>query len=303
LKGRGLFLKILVTGGTGLIGTALGSKLVELGHSLDILTRQANFKGLEKGTYITRLDYGKHYDAIINLAGEQLNAGRWNNERKLGFLSSRVCTTEKIIEYISQTSVRPQIFISASAIGFYGSSLDIEFTETSKPESQEFTQALCDEWEKTALKAKEFGVRTCLMRIGIVLSPKGGALKAMIPSFKMGVGSQLGDGTQWMSWIHIDDVVGIFLNALEDRKFNVPINVTAPNPVQNKEFVGTLAKTLKRPCLFTLPKWLVSAIFGEMGETLLLKGQKVIPENALRNGYNFRYPYLEKALINLLKGT
>jgi uncharacterized protein (TIGR01777 family) len=295
---------ILITGGTGFIGTQLSKYLTKLGHKITILTRKLSktHNHSESVNFITELDnIISSYDVIINLAGEPLNKHRWNEKLKKDLYESRIQTTQKIIEFINSAKIKPKLLISGSAIGYYGSSLDQIFTEDSEPADKGFTHYLCDSWEKVALEASQYGVRVCLMRTGIVLGKNGGALKEMLAPFKLGLGAQLGHGRQWMSWIHMDDVVMAIAYLINHPDLYGPFNFTAPEPVTNKVFTDELAKTLKRPSVFVLPNFFVKMMFGEMAEFLLLRGQKVMPEKLQKAGYSFQFSKLENALKDILQ--
>lgn len=297
------FMHILITGGTGFIGTQISRYFLKLGYQVTILSRNL-YKGnnnSESLNFITELSNTTiPYEVIINLAGESLSKKRWNTKVKNDIYESRIKTTNKIIDYIKIADVKPQLLISGSAIGFYGSSPDETFTENSEPADKGFTHTLCYNWEKIALQASQFGVRVCLIRTGIVLGKEGGVLKEMLIPFKLGLGAQMGNGKQWMSWIHMDDVIKSIEYLMNHPDLNGPFNLTSPQPVTNKLFTKELAKSLKRPSILIFPNFIVKIIFGEMGECLLLKGQKVIPERLINAGYSFKYPKLKDALKNIL---
>lgn len=293
---------ILITGGTGFIGTQTSRYFLKLGYQVTILTRNLYKANNNSGSlnFITALsDNTFPYDVIINLAGESLSKKRWNTKVKNDIYESRMKTTQKIIDYIKIANVKPQLLISGSAIGFYGSSPDETFTEYSEPADKGFTHTLCYNWEKIALQASQYGVRVCLIRTGIVLGKEGGALKEMLTPFKLGLGAQMGNGKQWMSWIHMDDVIKSIEYLMNHPDLNGPFNLTSPTPVTNKSFTKKLAKTLKRPAILTFPNLIVKMMFGEMGECLLLKGQKVIPYKLIKSGYSFKYSKLEDALKHI----
>ncbi len=294
---------ILITGGTGFIGAHLSKHFLKSGHNVSILTRNLHKinNSLENLKYITELsNTDKPYDIVINLAGESLNANRWTEKLKRELYESRIKTTQKIIDYIKIASIKPKLLISGSAIGFYGSSLERVFTEDSEPANKKFTHVLCNDWEKIALQASEYHVRVCLIRLGIVLGKEGGALNKMIIPFKLGLGAQLGNGKQWMSWIHIRDVVYSIEYLINHSDLKGPFNLTSPIPVMNKKFTQELAKTLKKRSLLVLPNFIVKILFGEMGESLLLKGQKVMPHRLTKAGYSFKFLKLENALEDIL---
>jgi len=296
-------MKILIVGGSGFIGSALCEYFSKQSKDVSILSRNPN-----KPKYlpspvkvITELNSANSsFDVIINLAGLPLNKKRWNDRVKQEIYDSRIQTTAKIIDYIKQADQKPSLLISGSAIGFYGSHEEIIFSEETPPADNGFTHKLCDNWEQTALKAAEYNVRVCLMRTGIVLGENGGALKEMLPPFRLGLGSTLGSGKQWMSWIHMDDVIGAIDFLINHKNLTGAFNFTSPNSVTNAEFSEILAKILHRPCFLSMPELMVKLLFGEMGEILLLKGQNVIPRKLLESGYKFKFPKLQEALTNIL---
>lgn len=293
---------ILVTGGTGFIGHHLIKALQLDGHRVIILSR-TSVKGLQQDVQefrmiksLEQLADDVHIDCIINLAGESIANGRWTAAKKQELISSRIRITENIIALIARLQHKPQVLISGSAIGYYGRQLDDrELSEASLPRD-EFTHQLCQQWETCALKAREYGVRVCLSRTGIVLGPDGGALQQMLLPFKLGLGAKIGSGEQWMSWVHIADLIHIFALMINDEQLSGPINATAPTPVKNEEFSRALAHVLHRPCLFTTPTWLLKLVFGEMGDALLLHGQRVIPKKLLEQDFKFNYPIIQLAL-------
>jgi uncharacterized protein len=290
---------ILITGGTGFIGLKLCEHFLNLGDKVSVLSRKKDHDNplAQRVNFITDLSVPDHpYNIIINLAGKPLNENRWNEDVKKGIVESRIQTTRKVVNYIRAAKIKPDLLISGSAIGFYGSSLDKIFTEDSHPSDTGFTHQLCHAWEDEALKASSMGVRVCLIRTGIVLGKKGGALKEMLPPFKLGFGSVLGSGQQWMSWIHMDDVVGSIHFLTQHPELSGAFNLTAPQAVNNKTFSKVLAKALLRPCFLTMPRCMVKILFGEMGETLLLQGQHVQPFRLQEAGYVFKFGLLDQAL-------
>ena len=298
-------MKILITGGTGFIGSNLCQALIAEYRNIDltIFTRNASLVGNSSNKQIKYIDnfnnLNKHYNIIINLAGEPINKGRWTSKKKALILSSRIDITRKLIEYISRVEQKPDLFISGSAIGFYGSHKTQVFSENSKPADKSFPHKLCEEWENIANTAKNYGVRVVNLRTGIVLGKKGGILKEMLLSFKLALGCQIGDGKAWMSWIHIKDICNIIMYIINNKNIEGPVNATAPNPLQNKDFSQDLAKALNRPMFLTMPSFMVKIIFGEMGDSLLLNGQKVLPNKITKAGYSFEFDNLKKALANL----
>ena len=298
-------MKILITGGTGLIGSNLCLSLIKKYQNIDItiFTRNALLTRTSSNTQIKYIDNFNNldtdYNVIINLAGEPINKGRWTDNKKSSILSSRIDITKKLIEYISKLEKKPELLISGSAIGFYGSHQAQIFTEDSKAADDGFTHQLCKTWENIANQAKDYGVRVVNLRTGIVLAKKGGMLKEMLLPFKLGLGCQIGDGNAWMSWIHIKDLCNIIIWIINNENIEGPVNGVAPNPVQNRDFSKILAKALSRPMFLTMPSFIVKIIFGEMGETLLLNGQKVLPNKITKAGYSFEFDSLKKALDNI----
>jgi uncharacterized protein (TIGR01777 family) len=293
---------LLISGGTGLIGSALSRYFVPRGWSISILTRHPHQQrpAHPKITYIgDPEECSDPYDGIIHLAGEPLHAKRWTAAVKKTIELSRTQTTERLVSYIQGASVKPRFFISGSAIGYYGTDPDRRFTEESESIPDGFTHQLCVHWERAAMEAAHEGVRVCTLRTGIVLARNQGFLKPLIPLFQWGLGMQFGDGNQWMSWIHIDDVVRIIEFLIKKPHLSGPFNLTAPEAVPHKVLMNQLAATLKRPCLLKIPERLATLLLGEMAETLILKGQNVFPEKLLRAGYLFKYPSLGEALANL----
>lgn len=294
---------LLISGGTGFIGSTLCEHFIRSGHEVTVLTRDTH-KKYNLPSSIKLIDdlenSEKPYDVIINLAGEALFKKRWTTEFKKILKDSRISTTQKIIDYIKSAKIKPNLLISGSAVGFYGDSLDQIFTENTEPAKKDFAQELCRDWENTAMQASEYGVRVCLSRTGIVLGKNGGVLKKMLLPAKFGMSAILGSGEQWISWIHMDDMVGAIEFLIQHPELNGPYNLTAPNPITNKTLTKTLAKILNRPSFLKFPPAIVKILFGEMGEALLLSGQKVIPEKLIKAGYIFKHPTLDEALKSLL---
>lgn len=300
-------MKILITGGTGFIGQSLCPALHSAGHSITILSRYPNKVSSIFGDQIQQLNSVKyladdaHFDAIINFAGAPIFASRWTDKRKQILLESRVDITCQLIEFIERTATKPAVFLSGSAIGFYGDQGDTLLDESASVlEQDNFGHQLCAAWEQTANKAKEQGVRVCILRTGLVIGKHGGFLQPMILPFKLGLGAKLGSGTQWMPWIHMDDYVAICQTLLNKDELEGVFNLTAPNPTTNNDFTRVLAKQLKRPAFLTTPAWALNLLLGEMSQ-LLLGSQRVIPKHLLDTGYQFKYTELEAALENVLQ--
>lgn len=297
-------MKILITGGTGLIGSHLCQALREK-HQLTVLTRNladAQHKLGNQLNYLTSLDELadlNDYDAVINLAGEPIANKRWSPKQKDKICQSRWTITRQISQLIIGSSAPPAVFISGSAIGFYGSQQEQPLTEADDLLAHdEFSHQICMQWEAVA-KLSQDHTRLCILRTGIVLSPAGGALKKMLPPFRVGAGGVIGDGKQFMSWIHLKDMIRGIEWLLHNEAAQGTYNFTAPHPVSNRTFTAVLAKVLNRPTLLPMPAFALKLGFGEMS-TLLLEGQKVIPERLQQQGFEFIYPDLQPALKNLL---
>jgi len=293
-------MKILVTGGTGFIGSALCSRLLEDKHDIILLTREPNKvkAPLHTITDLGHLENDTVIDVVINLAGEPIANKRWSQKQRQKIISSRIDITQNIIEFFKRVEQKPGLLINGSAIGYYGiDDSNISIGEEATGDDS-FSSQLCQKWESVAMKAESFGIRTCLLRTGIVLGKGGGALEKMLLPFRMGFGGKIGDGKQWMSWIHLDDLVSIILYCMDNNHIKGAVNGTAPNPVTNETFTKALGKALQRPTIFPLPTIVVNLLMGQMGNELLLKGKKVLPTKILKAGYQFQCPNLEEALVN-----
>lgn len=296
-------LRFLITGGSGFIGSTLVSLLSRADNDVTVITRfpkqtERKFSGTVK--CMETIDKEQCYDVIINLAGESITNGRWTKKKKHALYHSRIATTQMIVDYIKQAKNKPQLFLSGSAIGYYGTSESENFTEQSQPVNQALPQDLCQQWEETASQAHQEGVRVCYLRTGLVLGTTGGLLVKLFLPFKLGFGGKLGTGKQWMSWVHLHDWLGIVVELINNTSLSGPVNLTAPNPVTNTELTKVLGETLHRPTFCQMPSWALKAALGEMAEEILLQGQKVLPEKMNQFGYDFRYPELKSALDHLL---
>jgi uncharacterized protein len=297
-------MKILITGATGLIGRALQKSLREKGHELLLASRKEpkdnSFIKWDPQNGFTDPARLEGIDAVVHLAGESLSALRWTDEKKKAIRESRVLGTRNVVDTISDLKERPRVLVSASAIGFYGDRGDEELTETSKA-GKNFLAEVCREWEAEARRAEDSGVRTVLLRTGIVLSKDGGALGTMLTPFKFGLGGVIGDGKQWMSWISLNDQIEVINYALENENIRGAVNSVSPHPVTNQEFTAVMGEVLYRPTFIPLPEFAVHLAFGEMGEALLLDSTKVIPKRLTDAGFKFKFPELKKAIENAVK--
>ena len=297
-------MKILIGGSHGLVGTALIKSLEQDGHEIFRLVRHAPTSKTEvewsPDRYSIALARIEGFDAVVNLAGESIAEGRWTADKKRRIRESRVKGTKLLGDALANLAVPPKTFICASAIGYYGNRGDEVLTETSSA-GDDFLAGVCAEWEQATALATEKGIRVVNARFGVILDKEGGALKKMLPPFRMGLGGRIGSGKQWMSWIALDDVVGGIEFALANNSLSGPVNFVAPVPVTNAEFTKTLGHVLSRPTLFPIPAFGVRLMFGEMGEALLLGGQRVAPKRLMSEGYQFKYSKLEAALPAILE--
>lgn len=302
--------KIIVTGATGLIGKKLVHSLIDKNFEVIIFSRDIkNAKSLFPGVKdFVEWDYQKpdewksgleKVDAVIHLAGVNLFAKRWDSNFKKMIKDSREVSTKNLVEAIIQTNNKPKVFISASGIGFYGDRKDDALKEDSPP-GNDFVADVCKAWEFESLNLNKVNVRNVQIRTGLVLSKEDGALKQMLPAFKFFAGGPLGNGKQWTSWLHIDDIVGMYLHALDNEKISGPVNAVSPHPIRMKQFAETLGIVMKRPSLFPVPKFILQLVVGEAAE-VVTASQKVIPDKLIKNNYKFKFKDLEAALKDLLK--
>jgi uncharacterized protein (TIGR01777 family) len=296
-------MKIFITGGTGFVGKSLAPALVRGGHEVTILTRSG--KGEPGGVSLVEGDPTqrggwqsavKEHDAIINLAGASIFT-RWTDAAKKTIRESRLLTTRNLVEALEGARVKH--FFSTSAVGYYGFHGDEVLTEESPP-GNDFLAQLGRDWEKEAREAEKKGCRVVITRFGIILGEKGGALGQMIPLFRKYLGGPLGSGHQWFSWIHIEDLTSAFLFLLEHLEFSGPVNFTAPNPVRNRELAKAIGKAMGRPSFLPAPGFMLKLFLGEFG-SILLEGQRVIPQRLLKSGFQFRYPEIEQAMQQIIR--
>ena len=295
-------MKILVSGSSGLVGSALVPLLSTRGHSITRLVRQDPQPGQvqwdpERGTIEAARLAG--FDAVVHLAGQTIAGAKWTAEQKARIRVSRVKGTRILSEALAALPAPPQVMICASAIGYYGNRGDEVLREES-PAGSGFLPEVCRAWEAAAEPARKMGIRVTNLRTGVVLSAGGGALPKMLPAFKLGIGGVIGSGRQYMSWIALDDVVGAIDHALSNTVLDGPVNAVAPHPVTNREFTVTLGRVLSRPTLFPMPAFAVRLAFGEMADELLLASQRVEPAKLASSGYKFQFSQLEGALRHAL---
>lgn len=296
-------MKLLVTGASGFIGTALCQQLLEQGHSLTLFTRgsppNAN-TGAKRwlhwtpGTLRSWESEMDGLDGVINLTGEPIAARKWTNTQRRRLEKSRVDATHVLVQACAKAPHKPKFLINASAVGYYGPHGDEILTEEA-PHGEDFLSLLCRDWEEEAIMAEQYGMRVVRLRTGIVLGPDGGALAKMMTPYRFYLGGPLGSGKQWMSWIHLEDQVRLVLHVISNPQASGAINATSPNPVQNEEFSRALGKALKRPSWFPAPAFALRMKLGALAE-MLLTGQRVVPAAAQRLGFEFHYPDLPEAL-------
>ncbi len=299
-------MRVLITGASGLIGTALRKSFAESGWEPLLASRNEPKASneiqwsVENG--FVEPERLEGIDAVVHLAGESVSGLRWTDEKKQAIRDSRVLGTRSIVDALSKLKERPKVLVSASAIGFYGERGDEEMNESSAA-GHGFLAEVAKEWEGEARRAEDAGIRTVLLRTGIVLSKDGGALGTMLTPFKMGVGGVVGSGKQWMSWISLDDHVAAINFVIENEHIRGAVNAVSPEPVTNEEFTKTMGEALHRPTFIPLPEFAVSMLMGEMGDALLLTSTKVVPKRLEDAGFEFKYPDLKGALEHALSDS
>lgn len=297
-------MKVLISGSTGLVGTALSKSLTNDGSEVVRLVRHKPKAGSSEvwwdpaGGNIDEQSLEGH-DVLVHLAGESIASGRWTDEKKRAILESRVKGTTLLSESLAHLSRPPQVFLSASAVGYYGDRGDELLTEQSAT-GNDFLAHVCIQWEAATKLAAEKGIRTVNTRFGVILDDKGGALAKMLTPFRMGIGGRVGSGEQWMSWVALEDVVNALKFLMGQASIRGPVNIVAPNPVTNAEFTKTLGGVLSRPTIFPVPGFGARLAFGEMADALLLSSQRVAPTVLKSSGFEFKWPTLEGALKSIL---
>jgi uncharacterized protein (TIGR01777 family) len=300
---------VAITGASGLIGTALAQACARDGLRVSALVRDTA-RAAERLPSATLYPWDAQQgpppeaafegvDVVVNLVGESISSGRWNEARMKRLRDSRVVATRALVDVLRGLPARPRVFISASGVGFYGDRGDEILTEVSAG-GKGFTAELGRDWEAEAGKAAEIGMRVVILRSGLVLSKDGGILKKILPPFRLGLGGKIGGGSQWMPWIHLDDEIGLIRHAMEHEAVQGPLNLVAPEPVTNGEFVRTLGETLGRPTVLTAPAFALRMAFGAMTDELLLASQRAMPVRTMETGYTFQHPLLREALGELL---
>ncbi|MFC1845318.1 TIGR01777 family oxidoreductase [Thermodesulfobacteriota bacterium] len=298
---------MFITGGTGFLGAAVTEKMLTEGHLVTILTRSSQksdrraglrfIKGnpTQKGPWQEEI---RSHDVVINLAGTSIFRP-WNTRNKEAIYNSRILSTRNIIDALAHHAGKEMILLNGSAVGYYGFREDEELDESGSP-GDDFLATVVRDWEAEALKAEKIGARVVLCRLGVILGSDGGALAKMLPVFKWGIGSPLGSGKQWFSWVFLSDLVNIFLFLMENKTISGPVNCTSPHPVTNREMTKALGRALHRPLILPpVPAFLLKAILGEFSH-VFVKGQKVIPGKLLENGFVFEFPEIEKAFGHLV---
>lgn len=300
-------MRILLTGGTGLIGRALCQHWSQQGHALYVWSRSPQqvltlCRGARGIAQLQELSAGPPLDAVVNLAGAPIADRPWTPARRALLWRSRVDLTCSLVDWMGRQPVPPRVLLSGSAVGWYGDGGEQWLSEDSAPGNADFGSRLCVAWEQEAERARQWGVRVVLLRTAPVLAPQGGILARLLPPFRLGLGGRLGSGKQWMPWIHLDDQVALIDHLLLHQDASGPFNACAPGVVRNADFTHTLARTLHRPALLPAPAWALRLALGEMS-VLLLGGQRLVPQRAQAADFVWRYPELSGALAQLLRSS
>ncbi|WP_310262004.1 TIGR01777 family oxidoreductase [Fictibacillus barbaricus] len=301
-----LLRRILISGGSGFVGNAITQLFTASNDEVFILTRGEKKSNHPKIKYVQWMNGNNaaeqelpQIDAVINLAGETIN-GRWTSEKKQAILNSRLKATEELLSIVKKMDTPPRVWINASAIGYYGTSQSKVFTEAEETHGTDFLAEVVKAWETKAKEASSIGCRTVITRFGLILGKDGGVLPQLTLPYRFFAGGTVGSGNQWVSWIHIDDVARLMKETFDNEGYSGPVNAASPNPVTMKEFGEIIGGVLKRPHWLPAPSFMFKLVFGEMS-MLILKGQQVLPEKAMDNGFTFKYPNLKRALQDLLQ--
>ncbi len=300
-------MKIIISGASGLVGTALTKDLRTEGHTVLHLVRtggqisptQIRWDPLSAQVDVSALEGA---DVVVHLSGASIADGRWTPARKEILRSSRLDSTRVLVDSLARLHQKPRVFVSASAVGYYGNRGDEILTESSAP-GNDFLSLLARDWEAEAIRAAQSGMRTVILRFGVILSPQGGALPEMIRPFRFGAGGPLGSGRQWMSWIALDDVLSIIRSSISNSEMSGAVNVVAPNPVRNSDFAHIVGRILHRPSLLPAPPFMLRLALGEMADALLLASQRAVPERLLQSGQPFKFAEIEPALRAMLSSA
>lgn len=298
-------MKVLLTGGTGFVGSAIVKELLTSGHQVVILTRNIPKAAITLGSScqyfhwantntLPPLEAFEGVEGVINLMGEGIADKKWDDEQKKKIYNSRIEGTSKLVEAMSGLAKKPRVLVSTSAIGIYGNRGSEDINENSEL-ANDFLADVCKDWEREANRALDIGMRVAIMRVGVVLGREGGALKKMLPIFKLGAGGPVGSGNQYMSWIHVEDLARMYIEAVKNESIKGPYNCTAPYPATNAQFSKELGRALKRPAFMPAPAFALKLVFGEMS-SVLLEGQKVLPIHFKEKKFRYQYPTLEMAL-------
>lgn len=297
-------MKVLISGASGLIGSALSEYLKSKGHSVKRLVRKVKQLSDDEISWNPAQETvdasdNEFFDAVVNLSGENI-ASRWNEEKKKKLFESRIKSTRTLCLFLAKLRQPPKVLVNASAVGYYGNKKDVIIDENSPSDYRSFLANLCREWESATGIAQRKGIRVVCLRNGVVLTTKGGALAKMLVPFKMGFGGIIGSGEQYISWITLDDLLNAILFIIENPNIEGPVNAVSPNPVTNREFTKTLGDVLHRPTVFSLPAPLIRIILGEMADETLLTSTRAIPRQLEQSGFNFQHPELKEALTSML---